>query len=113
MFDLGLIFGAGDLVSDVAGLKQRKARQIKFFRYKEGNYGMAFYDNKTVYGEYWLGNIPIPKEYKKNLKSSGFKIGKKYDLQLVGISHFEADKEVFKTPAIQKRLLTTIFDNLN
>ncbi|VEP18168.1 conserved hypothetical protein [Hyella patelloides LEGE 07179] len=42
MFDLGFIFGAGDLVSDVAGLKQRKARQIKFFRYKKGKLWYCF-----------------------------------------------------------------------
>ena len=113
MFDLGLIFGAGDLVSDVAGIKQRKARQLKFFRYKKGNYGIAFYDNKTVYGEYWLENIPVPKEYENKLKYSGFKIGKKYDVQLLGISHFDADKEVLKTPAIQKRLLKTIFESFD
>ena len=113
MLDLGFIFGAGDLISDVAGIKQRQARQIKFFRYKKGNYGIAFYDNKTIHGEYWLENIPVPREYEDSLKSSGFKIGKKYDIQLLGISPFEADKEVLKTPAIQKRLLKTIFDSIN
>jgi hypothetical protein len=113
MFDLGFILGAGNLVSDVAGIKQRQVRQIKFFRYKEGNYGIAFYDNQTVYGEYWIENIPVPQEYEERLKSSGFNIGKKYDVQFVGLQSFSADKETLKTPAIQKQLLKTIFDRLN
>ena len=57
MLDLEFIFGAGYLISDVAGIKQRKARQIKFFRYKKGNYGIAFYDDQTIHREYWLENI--------------------------------------------------------
>lgn len=113
MFDLGFILGARDLASDVAGIKERKVRQIKFFRYKEGNYGIAFYDNKTIYGEYWIENIPVPKKYEEPLKSSGFTIGKKYDVQFVGLQAFSADKETLKTPAIQQRLLKTIFEHLN
>lgn len=55
MFDLGMIFGAADLASDVSGIKQRQVRQIKFFRYKEGDLGIAFFDNQTVFG----GEHPI------------------------------------------------------
>ena len=31
MFDLGMIFSAADLVSDVSGIKQRQVKQIRFF----------------------------------------------------------------------------------
>ena len=112
MFDLGAIFGAADLVSDVAGIKQRQVRQIKFFRYKEGSLGIAFFDNQTVFGEYWIENIPVPKEYETIFKSSGFNVGTKYDLQFFNLQVFSADKNMLKTPAIQKRLLKTIFNNM-
>ena len=45
MFDFGMIFGAADIVSDVSGIKQRQVRQIKFFKYKKGGFGIAFFDN--------------------------------------------------------------------
>ncbi|MEA5509598.1 hypothetical protein VB715_07465 [Crocosphaera sp. UHCC 0190] len=35
MFNLDQLFGAADFVSDVAGIKERKARLIKFFEYIE------------------------------------------------------------------------------
>ena len=113
MFDLGIVFGAVDLVSDVAWIKQRQVRQIKFFRYKEGNLGIAFFDNQTVFGEYWIENIPVPKEYEAIFKSSGFNIETKYDLQFFDLQVFSADKNMLKTPAIQKRLLKTIFNSMN
>ncbi len=112
MFDLGIVFGAVDLVSDVAWIKQRQVRQIKFFRYKEGNLGIAFFDNQTVFGEYWIENIPVPKEYEAIFKSSGFNIETKYDLQFFDLQVFSADKNMLKTPAIQKRLLKTIFNSM-
>ncbi len=37
-------------------------------------------------------------------------MGTKYDVFLLGLQPFSANKEVLKTPAIQKRLLNTIFD---
>ena len=112
MFDLGMIFGAADLVSDVSGIKQRQVRQIKFFRYKKGNLGIAFFDNKTVFGEYWIENIKAPKEYETVFKASGFNIGTKYDVQFFDLQSFSADKKMLKTPAIQKRLLKTIFNSM-
>ena len=112
MFDLRAIFGAADLVSDVAGIKQRQVRQIKFFRYKKGNLGIAFFDNQTFFGEYWIENIPVPKEYEATFKHSGFNIGTKYDLQFFDLQSFSADKKMLKTPAIQKRLLKTIFSSM-
>ena len=112
MFDLGMIFGAADLVSDVSGIKQRQVRQIKFFRYKKGGLGIAFFDNQTVFGEYWIENIKVPKEYEAIFKSSGFNIGNKYDVQFFDLKSFHADKKMLKTPAIQKRLLKTIFNSM-
>jgi hypothetical protein len=112
MFDLGMIFGAADLVSDVAGVKQRKVRQIKFFQYKKGGLGIAFFDNKTIHGEYWIENIQVPKEYEAIFESSGFEIGTKYDVQFFDLQSFSADKKMLKTSAIQKRLLKTIFDSM-
>ena len=112
MFDLGMIFGTADLVSDVAGVKQRKVRQIKFFRYNKGSLGIAFFDNKTVFGEYWIENIKVPKEYESIFKASSFNIGTKYDVQFFDLQAFNADKKILKTPAIQKRLLKTIFNSM-
>ena len=112
MFDLGMIFGAADLVSDVSGIKQRQVKQIKFFKYKKGGLGIAFFDNQTVFGEYWIENIKVPKEYEATFKSSGFNIGTKYDLQFFDLQSFSADKKMLKTPAIQKRLLKTIFNSM-
>ena len=112
MFDLGMIFGAADFVSDVAGIKQRKVRQIKFFQYKKGGLGIAFFDNKTIHGEYWIENIKVPKEYEATFKSGGFNIGTKYDVQFFDLQSFSADKKMLKTPAIQKRLLKTIFNSM-
>ncbi|BAU65730.1 hypothetical protein STA3757_31200 [Stanieria sp. NIES-3757] len=112
MFDLGFIFGAADLVSDFAGVKQRQARQIKFFRYKEGNLGIAFFDNQTIHGEYWIENIPVPATYEMKFKSSGFNLDTKYELQFFGLQPFNAAHQVLQTPAIQKRILETIFNNI-
>ncbi|MGD1918956.1 MAG: hypothetical protein ACFCAD_08700 [Pleurocapsa sp.] len=112
MFDLGMIFGAADIVSDVSGIKQRQVKQIKFFRYKEGNLGIAFFDNQTVFGEYWIENIKVPKKYEAIFKASGFNIGTKYDTQFFDLQSFSADKKMLKTPAIQKRLLKTIFNSM-
>ncbi len=110
MFDLGSIFKIGDLISDVTGIKQRTVKQIKFFRYDKGNLGIAFYDNQTIHGEYWLNNIPVPPEYETIFENSGFNLKVKYDITLLGIQPFLCDKKVLETPAIQKRLLTAIFE---
>ena len=112
MFDLGMIFGAADLVSDVAGIKQRQVKQIKFFRYKGGNLGIAFFDNQTVFGEYWIENIKVPNKYEAIFKASGFDIGTKYDVQFFDLQYFSADKKMLKTPAIEKCLLKTIFSSM-
>ena len=112
MFDLGMIFGAADLVSDVAGVKQRQVRQIKFFRYKKGDLGIAFFDNQTVFGEYWIENIKVPQKYEAAFKASGFNIGTKYDVQFFDLQSFSADKKMLKTSAVQKRLLKTIFNSM-
>ena len=112
MFDLGMIFGAADLVSDVSGIKQRQVKQIKFFRYKKSGLGIAFFDNQTVFGEYWIENIKVPQEYEAIFKASGFDIGTKYDVQFFNLQSFSADKKMLKTPAIQKRLLKTIFNSM-
>lgn len=109
MFNLGQ---AVDLFSDVTGSKARTVRLIKFFRYKEGGMGIAFFDNQTIHGEYWIENIPVPKEYEATLKSSGFDLGTKYDITFFGVSPFHADKKVLKTPAIQKKLVKTIFEGM-
>lgn len=106
-----IIFGAADLVSDVSGIKQRKVRQIKFFRYKEGDLGIAFFDNKTVFGEYWIENIKVSKKYEAIFNKSGFDIGTKYDV-FFDLQSFSADKKMLKTAAIQKRLLKTIFNSM-
>ncbi|MGK7956519.1 MAG: hypothetical protein AB4063_14915 [Crocosphaera sp.] len=66
MFNIGQ---AIDVFSDVTGNKERTARLIKFFEYKEGGLGIAFFDNQTVHGEYWLGNIPVSKEYETIFKN--------------------------------------------
>lgn len=112
MFDLGMIFGAADLVSDVAGIKQRQVRQIKFFRYKKGELGIAFFDNQTIHGEYWIENIKVPKEYEVIFQASGFDLGTKYDIQFFDLQSFYADKKMLKTSAIQKRILKTIFNSI-
>ncbi|MDJ0601044.1 MAG: hypothetical protein QNJ37_19645 [Crocosphaera sp.] len=97
MFNIGQ---AIDLVSDATGNKERTARLIKFFEYKEGGLGIAFFDNQTVHGEYWLGNIPISKESEAIFKNSGFSLGTKYDINFFGLQPFHADKKVLKTPAV-------------
>jgi hypothetical protein len=100
------------LVSDVAGIKQRQVRQVKFFRYKEGNLGIAFFDNQTVFGEYWIENIPVPKEYEIIFNKSGWNLDTKYNLEFFDLQVFNADKNILKTPAIQKHLLITIFNSM-
>ncbi len=112
MFDLNKIFGAADLVSDLVGAKERQVRKIKFFRYKEGNPGLAFFCSQTIHGEYWIENIPVPAEYEPIFEASGLEIGTKYDVVLLGLQPFSADKKVLRTPAIQKRLLSVIFEAL-
>ncbi|KKD37252.1 hypothetical protein VB834_11030 [Limnoraphis robusta Tam1] len=110
MFNLNQLFGAADLISDLAGAKERKIRQIKFFRDKKGSMGIAFFDNQTIHGEYWIENIMVPPEYETTFKASGYKIGTKYDVFLFGLQPFSANKEVLKTPGVQKRLLNMIFE---
>lgn len=117
MFDLNAILKTAsltsdvtDLVSDLVGKKERQVRKIKFFRYKEGNLGIAFFDSQTVHGEYWIENIPVPAEYEPVFEASGFDIGTKYDVVLLGLQPFSADKKVLRTSAIQKRLLSVIFE---
>ena len=112
MFNLGQLFGAADLVSDVTGNKERTARLIKFFKYDEGGLGIAFFDNQTLHGEYWLGNIPVPKESEAIFKNSGFSLETKYDISFFGLLSFYADKKVLKTSAVQKRLLKVIFQSM-
>ena len=112
MLDLGMIFGAADLVSDVSGIKQRQIRQIKFFKYKKGGLGIAFFDNQTVFGEYWIENIKVPKEYEIIFNKSGFNLGTKYDVQFFDLQAFSADKKMLKSSAIQKRLLKTVFNSM-
>lgn len=112
MFNLDAIFKTADIIADVTSQKQRKARQIRFFRYKEGNLGIAFYDNQTIHGEYWLENLPVPQEYEPIFEKSGFSLGTKYDIHWFGLEPFTADKKVLGTPAIQKRLLATIFTSI-
>ena len=107
-----MIFSAADIVSDVSGIKQRQVKQIKFFRYKEGDLGIAFFDNQTVFGEYWIENIKVPKEYESTFQSSGFNIGTKYDVKFFVLQSFSADKKMPKKFAIQKRLLKTIFNSM-
>lgn len=45
-------------------------------------------------------------------KLSGFSIDTKYDVQFFELQSFSADKKMLKTPAIQKRLLKTIFNSM-
>ena len=110
MFNINQLFGAADLISDLAGAKERKVRQIKFFRDKKGSVGIAFFDSQTIHGEYWIGNIMVPAEYEAIFNASGYKIETKYDVFLFGLQPFSANQEVLKTPGIQKRLLNRIFE---
>ncbi|MCG5056720.1 MAG: hypothetical protein KA714_01540 [Limnoraphis sp. WC205] len=110
MFDLDQLFRATALITDLVSLKERQVRQIKFFRYAEGNLGIAFFDNQTIHGEYWIENIMVPLEYEATFNASGYKIDIKYDLFLFGLQPFGANKEVLKTPGVQKYLLNIIFD---
>lgn len=91
---------------------QRQIRQIKFFNYKEGGLGIAFFDNQTIFGEYWIENIKVPEQYEPIFQASGFNIGTKYDSHFFGLQSFLVNKEVLKTQVIQKQLLKTIFDSM-
>lgn len=104
------IFNALNFLSDVVGIKERKARQIRFFRYQDGHLGIAFFDDQTIYSEYWLENLSVPKQYELIFNSSGLKLDIKYDLSLFGLKPFSADKNIFKFLTVQKRVLALIFD---
>ena len=110
MFDLNQLIGAVDLISDLAGAKERTVRQIKFFLDKKGRLGIAFFDSQTLHGEYWIENIMVPPEYEPTFKAGGYQIGTKYDVFLFGLQPFAASKAVLKTPGVQKNLLKTIFE---
>lgn len=104
------IFNVLNFVSDVVGIKERKVRQIRFFRYEDGSLGIAFFDDQTIYSEYWLENISVPHQYELIFNSSGLKLDRKYDLSLFGLKAFSLDKNSFQLLTVQKRLLESIFD---
>ena len=54
----------------------------------------------------------MSKEFEAIFKNSGFSLETKYDVSFFGLQPFQASKEVFKTPAIQKHLLATIFKSM-
>ena len=113
MFNINDILGGANAISDLVGTKSRQVRQMKFFRYKDGKLGIACFDNQTIHGEYWIENLPVPSEYESIFKSSGFNLNVKYDVFLLGLQPFSADKKVLKTPTVQKRLLKVIFESLS
>lgn len=104
------IFNVLNFLSDVVGIKERKARQIRFFRYKDGSLGIAFFDSQTIYSEYWIENLPVPKQYELIFNSSQLKLDTKYDLSLFGLKPFKVDKDVLQISAVKKHILAIIFN---
>jgi hypothetical protein len=112
---LGLLFteiNLKDLVEDLSHTKKRYVRQVKFFRYDDGQLGIAVFDPKTIYGECWIENIRVPQEYDPVFNQSGLNLGTKYPLELFGLSCFPASKPVINNPVISQKLIETIFSRM-
>lgn len=101
-----------DLVEDLSRTKKRYVREIKFFRYDNGQLGIAVFDPKTIYRECWIENIRVPQEYEPIFYNSDLELGIKYPLALFGLSCFPASKTVINNPIISKKLIETIFYRL-
>lgn len=101
-----------DLVEDLSRTKKRYVREIKFFRYDDGQLGIAVFDPKTIYRECWIENLRVSQEYEPIFNSSDLELGVKYPLALFGISCFPASKPVINNPVISNKLIETIFSRL-
>jgi hypothetical protein len=101
-----------DIIEDLSHTKKRYVRQIKFFRYEDGQLGIAIFDPKTIYRECWLENIRVPHEYELIFYQSGLTLGVKYPIELFGISCFPASKPVINNPIISQKLIESIFARL-
>ena len=99
--------------ADIFHQKSRKIREIKFFRDKNSlKIGIAFFDNETAYGEYWIENIMFPDDKQELIANSGYDLGVKYDTTLFGIQPIVASKESLANPKIYQPLLDSIYLNL-
>ena len=92
------------LISDLTGKKSRKIREIKLFMSKKGQLGVAFFDNETVFGEYWIGNVMFPEDKQELILKSGYDLGVKYDATLFGINPIVASKKALANPKIHGQL---------
>ena len=101
------------LISDLTGKKSRKIREIKFFRSKKDKLGVAFFDNETVYGEYWIGNVMFPEDKQELILKSGYDLGVKYDATLFGINPIVASKKSLANSLIHNPILNCIYDTIN
>ncbi|PSF35181.1 hypothetical protein C7H19_17520 [Aphanothece hegewaldii CCALA 016] len=101
-----------DLFEDLSRTKKRYVREIKFFRYDDGQLGIAVFDPKTIYGECWIENIKVPQEYEPIFNSSDLVLGVKYPIELFGISCFPASKPVINNQIISQKLIETIFERI-
>lgn len=106
---LNLVLKGKDVFEDLSHSKERYARQIKFFKYKDRQLGIAFFDNTSIYGEYWIENIRVPKEYESVFKKSGLDLGVKYPIDLFGLYPFPASKKVIANPMVGNKLIKFIF----
>lgn len=109
---LNIVFKGKDLVEDLSHSKDRYARQIKFFKDQDKQLGIAFFDNNTIYGEYWIENIIVPKEYEATFLKSGLDLGVKYPIELFGLSAFPASKKVIANSMLSNKLIKTIFSSM-
>lgn len=101
-----------DLVEDLSRTKKRYVREINFFRYDDGQLGIAVFDPKTIYGECFIESIRVPQEYEPIFNNSDLELGVKYPLALFGLSCFPASKPVINNQIISKKLIETIFSRL-
>lgn len=101
-----------DLIEDLAHTKKRYVRQIKFFRYDDGQLGIAIFDHKTIYRECWLENLRVPQEYNLIFEQSRLRLDVKYPIEFFGISCFPANKPMINNPIISHKLIEAIFARL-
>lgn len=107
-----LAFKGKDLIEDLSHSKDRYARQIKFFKDQNKQLGIAFFDNNSIYGEYWIENIQVPKEYETTFLNSRLDLGVKYPIELFGLAAFPASKKVISNSMMSQKLIKTIFSSM-
>ncbi|GFE70044.1 hypothetical protein [Chroococcus sp. FPU101] len=107
-----LVFKGKDVIEDLSHSKDRYARQIKFFKDQDKQLGIAVFDNNSIYGEYWIENIRVPKEYETTFNDSGLDLGVKYPIELFGLSAFPASKKVIANSMMSNQLIKTIFSSM-